>query len=328
MKRYLLLLLLLPLLGSSCRDGAGRRPEDIALVELIPKGADEATNPLGLISVADYREALARMRLERDDTIYAEPLPKELEDVVLERLIERRMVALEAERLGVAASTTAVAREIASMKRDLPKAQFQRHLLQTYQTEADLAAAIEERLVMAELFATQAHAKVKVTDEELKEAWQKTPDDARRRPARVHAAQIVLGNEEGARKVLKQLRKRPPADFSELARRESIAPEASRGGDLGWFEMGTMPAVFDEVCFTLDVGEISNVTPSELGFHIFKVLEREDARALTFEEAKPELLDTLRTKRLRAAEKAYLKELASRYRVHRHEDRLKQETGS
>lgn len=323
MKRAISILLVL----AACREGGGR-PGQVPLVELIPQGAETPADALGVITVADYREGLARMRLEREDTIYAGALPKELEDVVLERLIERRLLALEASKLGVKASTTAVAREIAAMKDGLDEAQFQRHLLETYQTEAHLAEAIAERLVMAELFAKEAHAKVKVTDEEVRSAWEALPQEDRRRPARVHAAQIVLANEEAAKKVLKKLRSRPPADFAELARAESIAPERSQGGDLGWFEAGTMPAVFDEVCFTIEVGEVSDVTPSELGFHVFKVLEREEARVTTFEEAKAALLRELREKRFRAAEDAYLETLASRYRVVRHEDRLARAAGS
>ena len=62
-----------------------------------------------------------------------------------------------------------------------------------------------------------------------------------------------------------------------------------RGGDLGFFARERMPpAVFDAAA-KLHPGETSAPVRSRLGFHIIRLTERRPARALTFEEALPEI---------------------------------------
>jgi PPIC-type PPIASE domain len=62
-----------------------------------------------------------------------------------------------------------------------------------------------------------------------------------------------------------------------------------RGGDLGYFaEERMLPAVF-QAAQKLSPGEISVPVRSRLGFHIIRLTELRPARALSFEEARPEI---------------------------------------
>ena len=68
-------------------------------------------------------------------------------------------------------------------------------------------------------------------------------------------------------------------DFvANLARKHSLSPDAKQGGDLGWFERGAMPPIFEQVCFALPEGKVSDVVASSYGFHLFKVIGRRPAR--------------------------------------------------
>jgi peptidyl-prolyl cis-trans isomerase C len=210
-----------------------------------------------------------------------------------------------------------VANEIESMKRSLPVHRFQRFLVETYQTEDDLKRAISERVASSMVLAREA--KIEIPEAELKQAFEKMPEKTR--AARAHCAQIMVPTEDSAAAVMKKL-KAKDADFAAIAREHSVAPEAKQGGDLGWFEKGDMPAVFDQVCFTLEPGQISELTPSELGYHVFKVIAREDERPLTFDEAKAGLAEELRADRQRDKEKELIQSLLSQHRVERHEKRI------
>ena len=69
--------------------------------------------------------------------------------------------------------------------------------------------------------------------------------------------------------------RRNPDDFSELAIQYSDGPSSSMGGDLGFFQEGTMTDKFFEFCNRSRVGRIG-IVETEFGFHIIKVTDKED----------------------------------------------------
>ena len=90
----------------------------------------------------------------------------------------------------------------------------------------------------------------------------------------VHDRHILLASEGDAEFVLEQLA--ADADFGALARLysrdSSTQPD---GGDLGWFPKGTL--LFPEVeaaAFELQVGAISGIVQSTLGYHIVQTLDK------------------------------------------------------
>lgn len=67
------------------------------------------------------------------------------------------------------------------------------------------------------------------------------------------------------------------ADFSELAEKYSgDTGTKSKGGDLGFFERRQMVQEFDEVAFGLNEGEISDIVQTNFGYHIIKLIEKQD----------------------------------------------------
>lgn len=298
---------------------------DRVLVDLIPVGETQSTHPLAKITAAQYRVAMARMRLERDGSLDADPLPLDLKQLVLQRLIDQRLLAMEAEARHVSASTTAVEREILAMKRGFPKGDFQRLLLNNYQTEADLRTVVQTRLTAMTLLEQQILTDVEVPEGEITARWDQMPPEAKIRPRRVHAAQIVVRTVEEARQLEQALKR--GEDFGTLAKKYSIAPEAKRGGDLGWFSQGELPAVFDEMCLGLKIDTISVVTPSEYGFHLCKVLAVEPERPLALDEVRGQLRQELQAERLRQAEANFIDSLRKKVVITRQEPLIAQLQG-
>ncbi len=66
------------------------------------------------------------------------------------------------------------------------------------------------------------------------------------------------------------------ADFAELAKLYSQDPGSKdRGGDLGFTRRGSLVSEFEEVAFTLDVGEVSKPVKTAFGYHIIQPLEKQ-----------------------------------------------------
>tara|TARA_A100001011_G_scaffold41540_1_gene39147 strand:- start:22089 stop:24293 length:2205 start_codon:yes stop_codon:yes gene_type:complete len=69
--------------------------------------------------------------------------------------------------------------------------------------------------------------------------------------------------------------KKNPDDFIQLATENSDGPSKSLGGDLGFFQEGTMTEKFFEFCNKSRVGRIGLVS-TEFGFHVIKVTDKQD----------------------------------------------------
>jgi len=111
----------------------------------------------------------------------------------------------------------------------------------------------------------------------------------------VNARHIVVDTREEAQRLLEQIR--AGADFAALARQYSQdAFTRERGGDLGYFPRGILTSSkVEEVAFSLQPGQVSEVIESELGYHIVQVLDRVEEM-----EVSPENLRLLKDKAARA----------------------------
>ena len=91
------------------------------------------------------------------------------------------------------------------------------------------------------------------------------------------SAQTTRSKEEAQKMANKYYReaRRNPDDFSELAIQYSDGPSSSMGGDLGFFQEGTMTDKFFKFCNGSRVGRIG-IVETEFGFHIIKVTDKED----------------------------------------------------
>jgi peptidyl-prolyl cis-trans isomerase C len=97
-------------------------------------------------------------------------------------------------------------------------------------------------------------------------------------------------------------------DFEKLAKEYSKDSSATKGGDLGWFTRGRMVKPFEDVAFSLDVGEISDVVQTEFGLHIIKLVDREEGRHLDFNEVSDKIKSDLKSEYIKEKVKTWFKE--------------------
>lgn len=128
---------------------------------------------------------------------------------------------------------------------------------------------------------------IDISDEDGKDFFNENKEDL----IVLKASHILLSSEEDGNRVLKALK--DGESFEDLAIRESKdSTSAVNGGDLGYIVKGKYAAVpeFDKAVFGLEVGEISDLIKTEVGYHIIRLDDRRD----TFEELKDEIADLLK----------------------------------
>ncbi len=74
------------------------------------------------------------------------------------------------------------------------------------------------------------------------------------------------------------------ADFAEMAKKHSDGPTKDVGGDLGIFERGAMLPEFEEVAFSMGVGDVSTPVLTRFGWHIIKVEEKLEAKLKEYDD--------------------------------------------
>jgi len=101
-------------------------------------------------------------------------------------------------------------------------------------------------------------------------------------------------------------------DFTKLAGEFSEDPASkTKGGDLGFFAQGDMVKAFDEVAFSLQVGEISDLVRTEFGYHIIKVEDIKSSEPIPFDTVQDRI-------------KGYLKQVKSDDAIQDYIEKLKQ----
>ena len=79
-------------------------------------------------------------------------------------------------------------------------------------------------------------------------------------------------------------------NFEELAKKYSEDhSNAGIGGDLGYFSRGGMIKEFEDVAFSLNVGEISDVVESKHGYHIIKITDKKEAGTKPLSDVEDEI---------------------------------------
>jgi peptidyl-prolyl cis-trans isomerase C len=236
---------------------------------------------------------------------------KELKEAYLDQMIERKILAQEARRLGIQVSSEELSQAILEIRKDYPGEGFGERLDLKGMNLEEWKARLEEKLLAEKMVRGGHQFQVRVEEKAAREFYETHPA-LFQLPKRVRARQIVVMDGNEAIQIQKRLKK--GEDFAKLAKEKSLGPEKARGGDLGFFSQGGKPAEFDHV-FSLELGAISEVIKSPYGYHIFKLEERVEPREIPFEEAEKSILLRLEREKKEEEYQRWLKGLKEKAKV-------------
>ncbi len=134
------------------------------------------------------------------------------------------------------------------------------------------------------------------SDAEIQDHYVKNQSDFRS-GEEVRVRQILVHDENLAKDIAARLK--AGASFADLSSQHSRAPNAKRGGEIGFVSRGELPKMFEEEIFRLQPGQISEVIRTDTSFHIFRVDERRAAGMLDLQAAAPLIDARIREERVR-----------------------------
>jgi peptidyl-prolyl cis-trans isomerase C len=181
------------------------------------------------------------------------------------------------------------------------------------------------RAVMIQVAVEEIEKSAKPTEKELKEEYQKSKQKFQE-GGKVTASHIMVASEKEAKDLITKLEKGDK--FDELAKKYSIAPERENGGSLGTITRGHhkttgLPVIIEQTAFSLDAGAHSGVVRSQFGWHVVYASKKEDARQMSFEEARPKIEKEMGDAKRSKAVHALLSRLENEYKVKKFPDRVK-----
>ena len=170
---------------------------------------------------------------------------------------------------------------------------FRRVLAQEDLSLVDWKNQLRETLLAAAVFQNLRQKIQAPTESEVRRYYDDNKEHYKRKE-RVYLRQIVVDDLTKAQALHQEL-VGSKKDFARLAQSFSVSPEGKSGGLVGWIERGSVD-IFDKA-FELPVGGTSSVLESNYGFHIFRAERKAPAGVASLEEVRPEIIDSLKSKK-------------------------------
>lgn len=229
-------------------------------------------------------------RLERRERI------QEVFRNVLERLIEEMLIDQEAKKSGLKVSSKEVEEAVEGIKRRnaLNQDQFERLLAAEGLTLEVFKKQIEKKLLRTKLVNWAVKVEVKPGEKELRDFYQENVDQYRINESYRIGQIVFLIPKEATPEQIREIRRRCQKvlerikgreDFEEMALLYSEdAGSRKDRGDLGYFKRGELLPAIEKEAIRLEIGAVSGIIRTDLGFHVLKLLDRKGGKPPPFEE--------------------------------------------
>jgi peptidyl-prolyl cis-trans isomerase D len=207
--------------------------------------------------------------------------------------VRDRLIAMQQERRELRELRFAPADHVASIK---PTAE---QLRQFHDEQARLFETPETVRIEYVVLGRDALAQqVNVSPDELKAYYEQNRERFGTQEER-RASHILLQPGPDAKAVAEKLvtqLQAAPGRFAAVAKERSADPgSAAQGGDLGFFDRGSMVKPFADAAFEMKKGEIRGPVQSEFGLHIIQLTDVRPAQVKTFEQVRPQIEADIRT---------------------------------
>jgi parvulin-like peptidyl-prolyl isomerase len=239
----------------------------IALTSLVLMTVAQAESKYGTVNGQEITQSDIDMTMGPSGMTY-EALDPAMKKRVLDMVVERKLLAEEAEKSDVAKSD-----EYKEQLEELKKG------------------------LLLDIWMKQKMKKIEdgIAKEKIEEYYKKNSNYFPI-PKQLKARHILVKSEDNATAIIKELdeAKDKKAAFIKLAKEKSTGPSGANGGDLGWFELKTMVPEFSEAADKLKKDEYTKKpVKTQFGYHIIYLEDRKEAGTKKLEEVEESIREKL-----------------------------------
>lgn len=210
---------------------------------------------------------------------------EKMKEDIIEMLILEKLIFKEAEKMDITVSDEEIQKEMDLVIEGIGgEEKFEEHLEGNELSREYLENLLKKQI----LFGRYGEAfveEITIEDKDSKEYFEENKEFLNK----VKASHILVQEEEKGNEIMGRLEN--GEEFEAIAMTESMDDgSAIKGGDLGYFSKGSMIAEFEEVAFSLEPGEISDLVKTEVGYHIIRLDDKKDS----YEDLEEEIKQTMR----------------------------------
>jgi parvulin-like peptidyl-prolyl isomerase len=258
------------------------------------------------IYLDDYQARLnKKMQMMPADFLKQPDYMKRFEEEFLDSMITEKIMELRAKELNISLSETELENKIQEIKKDYGE-DFTSLFARENVNYEKWKEEFKKEMLLQKLIATDVNARIRIPEDEAENYFNERRDSYKTE-SRARVAQIVVRDLAAAQKALERLNS--GEDFAKVAADVSIGPEARRGGELGFITKWVMPDPLDKTIFKMPVNKISPIVQSSYGFHIFKVMEIQQAKERKFADVRADVIADIRLQKEESAFTGWLNEL-------------------
>lgn len=232
-------------------------------------------------------------------------IQQQMQQMIIGDLISKTLLINAATKEGFEASDKQVAEKIEEISKNIPEGVSFEEFAQSAGVSIDrIKSQIGDDIKIRQLI-DKVTADVKEPESaDVKKYYDEHPDEFQQRES-VEACHILISTKgitdetelaakkKQAEDLQKELTDSKEDKFAELATEHSDCPSKAEGGSLGTFGKGQMVPEFEQAAFTQKVGEIGAPIKTDFGYHIIKVTDKKEARAIPLAEIEKELAANL-----------------------------------
>jgi len=246
-----------------------------------------------LVTAAEVQLRLTQVREDARRSGARLPPEDDLRRQILDALIDERVQITNARDIGQKVEDPEVERAMANVasQNQLTPEQLRERLKREGIDYARFRKNIRDQLMVERTREREVQSRIRITDTEI-DGWLEKQRAAAGLATEYNIAQVLVSVPDGASvSAVAERRTRAEAalarirggeDFMAVAREISDDSNRAKGGEIGLRPADRLPDVFVEAVRPLKAGEVSStLLRTGAGFHILKLLERNEASALS-----------------------------------------------